>query len=703
VTHRRHADLILIAASGFTYGPNSSNNLGDRAQLTRSVQRLRAAFPSSRLVAIANSLNDESDFDDLEVSYSAIRYLTSAVTIPIIRNHLPVPLARAVRVFLLLLNARLIRREKRPIFLSEPGRIAVREMHESAALFMSGAGAFNDLYMSGAGGFWGVLARCMHALKKPVVASGQQIGPFRRLSRRALAKWALRPIELLGVREPLSAASALAVGLPEHRVVLTGDDAWDLAHATGAVVDAVLTQNAIPEAFIAAQVRFGPSVGWDEADSQSLALSLDQLSAEVGLPVVFVPCMTGLGADDRYSAAAVRAHLRARSWVFMEGLDAQTTKSVLGRAVLGIGTANHFCVFAASAGTSVVGLYATPYMEQKMRGLAELWPKRVAALSKDAGLNPQTLVAAARHLLETHDGRNGEADPDQPSVELHPSEPIRYLAREFERTPRPSYRDRFIDRAAVKAYDQEFASDRFMANLSVLESHTLRTTLTSLSQKPFKRHLDFACGTGRAISFMRGFAEGTVGVDVSPHMLEYAQKRFPETRFVCGDVSTDPRLLDPLGRFDLVTLWRFIAPADPHLRLAALSAIARSMNDGALLLVNNNANRTSLHWVALLLRALMRRESLQSSGAYQGSMPHRQLERLLLAVGLRVEAIRGISYLPDQLARRRPAWLWMAVDQVLRRLNFAPQYAVNQLVIARRDEQTHPRTHLSGYAGVVNE
>ncbi len=67
---------ILVAASGFVYAPTSSTNLGDRAQLTCTVERLRAAFPGWRLVAVANSLNDEADVDDLEVSYSAIRYLT---------------------------------------------------------------------------------------------------------------------------------------------------------------------------------------------------------------------------------------------------------------------------------------------------------------------------------------------------------------------------------------------------------------------------------------------------------------------------------------------------------------------------------------------------------------------------------------------------------------------------------------------------
>jgi hypothetical protein len=156
-------------------------------------------------------------------------------------------------------------------------------------------------------------------------------------------------------------------------------------------------------------------------------------------------------------------------------------------------------------------------------------------------------------------------------------------------------------------------------------------------------------------------------------------------------VASDLHLLDQLGPFDLVTVWRFIAPAEPELRLAALSAVARSMSDDGLLIVNNNANRASLHWLALFLRSLVRGQSLRSSRPYRGSLSHRQLCRLLETVGLRVEAIRGVCYLPEQMTRRLPARFWVPLERALGRLNIAARYAVNQLVIARRAEcADHP-------------
>ena len=67
-----------------------------------------ASIHLAQLRLIANSLNDEVSFDDLEVSYSAIRYLTSPVTIPVSRVPLPTGAGRALRALLLLANARRI-------------------------------------------------------------------------------------------------------------------------------------------------------------------------------------------------------------------------------------------------------------------------------------------------------------------------------------------------------------------------------------------------------------------------------------------------------------------------------------------------------------------------------------------------------------------------------------------------------------------
>ena len=204
--------------------------------------------------------------------------------------------------------------------------------------------------------------------------------------------------------------------------------------ARSAVAHEILRRPHVPEPFVAVQVRFG--VGFDESDCEGLANVLEELSSELDLPLLFVPCMTGSGSDDRYAAARVRAHFDVSSWAIEDELDAPTTKAILGRAVLGVGVANHFCVFAASMGTPVIGLHAVPYMEQKIKGIVELWPEIAVGLPKQAVLQPSALLTAARDLLHKQTERT---EPAQPSIELHPDEPVRFLAERLRESPADSY------------------------------------------------------------------------------------------------------------------------------------------------------------------------------------------------------------------------------------------------------------------------
>jgi polysaccharide pyruvyl transferase WcaK-like protein/SAM-dependent methyltransferase len=666
---------ILVAASGFIYAPRSSNNLGDRAQLTCTLDQLRRSLPDSRVVAVANSLNDRADVEDLPVSYRAITYLTSDVTVPGTSIRLPTRWTIRVRALLLLANASRVAARKRTRFLSSAGQEALAEMDAATALFLSGAGTFNDLYIRGVGGFWAVLIGCLSALGKPVVASGQQVGPVARPTSRMIVRWALRRIDFLGVRDPISlrVARSLCPGRP--LIVLTGDDAWGLTPASSSAARTILARNGVTGEFIAAQIRFG--YGWHRAEAQEFADLLARASSYFALPIVFVACATGLGEDDRSAAELVQRHLKSPSCIIRAELDAPMTKAVLGHATLAIGTANHFCVFAASMGTPVIGIHASPYMEQKLVGLAELWSDRVVALSKTFGLNSAAVLASARDILAAQAGK------DERTPEAQLCDATRFLQRFMDGAGMPPYGARFKDDGAVTTYEWEFRAGSFMWNLSGLESRILRSAVESRHTIPFKRHLDFACGTGRAIGFLDGLSEETVGVDISEAMLQKAGRQFPRTRFLRGDVFENPNLLDEVGPCDLVTLWRFVAPAEPELRRAALTAIAACMDEGGLLVVNNNANRTSLLGLALRLRARVKGIPFRPE-PYRGAISHRELCHLLESIGLLVEETRAIAYLPEHVSRRLPSVLWMPFERIMARLNLAPAYAANQLVIARR-------------------
>jgi polysaccharide pyruvyl transferase WcaK-like protein len=428
-----HPPSILVLGGARPHAVSAAVNLGDQAQLLEGVARLQALMPEARLVCVANSLRERAEGDTPPLSHTVIAYLAGR------RNEsvrlIPAPVARLIRCALLLLNARRITAGRPAILLSDLGRSALRELQAADALFLSGAGAFNDFYATSVGGLWCLLIRIMSTLRKPVVASGQQVGPLSHFLPRLIVRWGLRTIDALGVREPKSFECAVGLGVPEERIVLTGDDAWDLQPAPADVARSILVRHGIDGPFIAAQVRFGSSTGWRSEDAPHLGAALSRLGEDFGLPVVFVLLShSRIGNEEQDAAECVSKHMRERPAVVAEHLDAPTTKAVLGEAFLGVGISYHFCVFAASMGTPVIGMHSSPYMRHKMQGLAALELQQVVALPREQALRRESLLHVVHELLDRH--TRHDAEPDAFEVSPTRDEAIHRLRAFLETTRR---------------------------------------------------------------------------------------------------------------------------------------------------------------------------------------------------------------------------------------------------------------------------
>lgn len=75
--------------------------------------------------------------------------------------------------------------------------------------------------------------------------------------------------------------------------------------------------------------------------------------------------------------------------------------------------------------------------------------------------------------------------------------------------------------------------------------------LTEIDRIRDSRILDFGCGTGHLLTYLRqqrGFAGEYVGYDISEAMIQVAQQKFPTDRFERRDILTDP----PDETFDFV-------------------------------------------------------------------------------------------------------------------------------------------------------
>jgi 2-polyprenyl-3-methyl-5-hydroxy-6-metoxy-1,4-benzoquinol methylase len=244
-----------------------------------------------------------------------------------------------------------------------------------------------------------------------------------------------------------------------------------------------------------------------------------------------------------------------------------------------------------------------------------------------------------------------------------------------------SYRESFIEDGRVKSYEDEYTSCTYNHYEWQIEKAVLDRLLRLYLRQKATRHLDFACGTGRITQFVMPFAEETVGVDISSPMIEIARAKCPKAKFVVTDVTSNSESLKQLGHFDLITVFRFLAPAEEELRIKIIKILASCLSVKGIIIINNNANLTSLLYPALIIRSLFGRP-FKGSTNYKQALPHRHMLSLLNNAGLDVIESVGTCFLPGIIARRLPRQLWFSIENTLNRLNPAPSLAVNQIVVA---------------------
>jgi predicted TPR repeat methyltransferase len=177
-------------------------------------------------------------------------------------------------------------------------------------------------------------------------------------------------------------------------------------------------------------------------------------------------------------------------------------------------------------------------------------------------------------------------------------------------------------------------------------------------------YLDFACGTGRVLSYVESHFREAVGLDISDTMLAVARERVPDVTLVQADATRNPAALQH-RRFDFVTAFRFFLNAQPSLREAAMAFLASTLRDeSSRLLFNVHGNRHSTR-ALLAAKAMITREQF-------ASMSVRESIELAARHGLEVVEWYGIGSYDKSLLRLMPmrAWRWAeAVAPLPKRCN----------------------------------
>ncbi len=191
-------------------------------------------------------------------------------------------------------------------------------------------------------------------------------------------------------------------------------------------------------------------------------------------------------------------------------------------------------------------------------------------------------------------------------------------------------------------YHESFENHNHIKFMWDLEKYVLDNVLDGFINNP--THLDFACGSGRIISYLKDRTEQPIGVDLSASMLKKAINNNPELKFIQGDITKEDILLGK--KFDLITAFRFFPNAEPELRKDALKKIFKLLKDDGLLVINNHKNKH-------LWRRL---KKIFKSTAY--SLDKNDLEALLEEMGFQVRNSYNVVVSPIELLlpSNKKAW-----------------------------------------------
>lgn len=200
------------------------------------------------------------------------------------------------------------------------------------------------------------------------------------------------------------------------------------------------------------------------------------------------------------------------------------------------------------------------------------------------------------------------------------------------------------------------------------EQQVLSEIVTNLRKSSGKdqklRHLDFACGTGRILGYMRQFVGDSIGVDVSDSMLKQAQHNAPSSELMKRDLTTDNPF--PRRSFDLITAFRFFVNAQDHLRAQAMQELSTLVRPDGVLVFNVHVVRSSIFGSSMLLYKRLKRDR---SGTFR-TMSIGEVHELLTANDLTIVKTyhRGIIPIYNDDSERVPFGLLRPLEKFFSKL-----------------------------------
>jgi len=237
------------------------------------------------------------------------------------------------------------------------------------------------------------------------------------------------------------------------------------------------------------------------------------------------------------------------------------------------------------------------------------------------------------------------------------------------------YRESHTSEGYGKFYDNElFSEGKFDYEMWVKE----RAILKELTKKYTNRgrYMDFACGTGRVLSFLEDNFNEALGLDISKDMLSVAQKKITKASLVCGDVTENPALVN--GKFDCITSFRFFLNAQDELRHKALDFIGDKLrDDNSVFIFNIHGNKFSTRWFLVIFDKIF-------NISKQNQMSINEIKAMIKPHGLDIVEYHGAGFLYKIFYKYMPSILWHFFENIFEKISFLKPFSLYFIFVCKK-------------------
>lgn len=253
----------------------------------------------------------------------------------------------------------------------------------------------------------------------------------------------------------------------------------------------------------------------------------------------------------------------------------------------------------------------------------------------------------------------------------------------------PNYSSRFSKKEQVASYERdEYDPKGYSAFIWKLQQPFISRELRIMRDlRGSLKLLDFACGTGRVLSFVEDIASKSEGIDISEQMAGVARERCGRSDIQVGDVCTHPEMMH--GPYDVITMFRFVLNAGTELSSRVLECLREQLRpDGGILIANLHGNSRSIRHLAIARhkRHLRINQQTPDESLMLEEMSPMEVEKLFSKAGFRVLRSRGFGMVPRSLYRGPLGGLARAIDSLCSKIHLFTNVSTDIIFVFERTQ-----------------